>query len=94
MTANITLNNQPLVFAPEDEADDLYAWDDHCYVCGRCTNHVGEHDHEVALGFVEYDGGDVLWTAAGRAFLRAWGPYGRRVIARAVWETYKATWDR
>jgi hypothetical protein len=39
-------------------------WDevDFCFVCGRCTDHFGEHDDLVELGMVEYIDGSPRWV--------------------------------
>ena len=34
----------------------------YCFVCSRCTDHVGEHEELVAAGMAEYDGGSVIKT--------------------------------
>lgn len=65
----VTLNGQPLVrdLPVED-------WDPHCFVCGRHTDHVAEHDDLTAVGLAEYREGDVRWTdAATPERLEAWG---------------------
>lgn len=40
----------------EGESDEA----DHCFVCGRFTDHVGEHDDLLDAGAVLYVGGSVL----------------------------------
>jgi hypothetical protein len=60
---NITFNGKPLTF--EDEIAMGIEYDPYCYVCGRCTDHVAEHDELVELGLARYDRGDVRWTPAG-----------------------------
>ena len=38
------------------------AWDDeeYCFVCSRCTDHVGEHDDLIETGVAEYRGFKVI----------------------------------
>jgi hypothetical protein len=54
--------------APEHDttpaAVSFYEDDEYCSVCGRCTNHVGEHEDLVAAGLAEYEGGNVHRTTA------------------------------
>lgn len=83
--ATITLNGEALAFAPEPEEER----DPYCFVCRRCTDHVGEHDEEVALGMAAYDGGYVVWTMAGRAYLRTYGEAGRRMLWETTWAMYQ-----
>jgi hypothetical protein len=47
--------------AAETTTYDEY-WDEYCFVCSRCTNHVGEHEELVAAGMAEYEGGTVVKT--------------------------------
>lgn len=55
----VTLNGEPLVVEEEVE------WQEYCFVCRRCTDHVGEHDDLVEAGLAEYPGRyEVRWTAA------------------------------
>ena len=35
-----------------------------CFVCSRCTEHVGEHEALVEAGLATYEGGSVYKTAA------------------------------
>ena len=37
-----------------------------CYVCGRTTDHWGEHDDLVGLSLVKYTHAGVEWTDFGR----------------------------
>ena len=37
-----------------------------CFVCGRTTDHWGEHDDLVGLDLVEYTDAGVEWTDFGR----------------------------
>lgn len=37
-----------------------------CYVCGRTTDHWGEHDDLVGLNLVKYTDAGVEWTDFGR----------------------------
>ena len=37
-----------------------------CYVCGRTTDHWGEHDDLVGLNLVVYTDAGVEWTDFGR----------------------------
>jgi len=41
-----------------DESDVAF-----CFVCNRCTDHVGEHDDLLDAGLAEYVAGDVRRTA-------------------------------
>lgn len=53
--------------APIRDYDD--PWDvPFCFVCSRCTDHVGEHDDLVEAGRAYYDG-DNVWPVENR-----WGP--------------------
>lgn len=65
----ILLNGLPLDMddLPAHLADELSSpqggWDEvsFCFVCGRCTDHVAEHDDLVELGLAQYeDGGYVV----------------------------------
>lgn len=38
-------------FDPQNEQ----MWFEWCQPCGRCTDHVGEHDYLVMIGWAEYD---------------------------------------
>lgn len=54
----VTLNGQPIYVANYAPIPDPY-----CYVCGRCTDHVCEHDDLEEAGLVSYeDGGIVKWS--------------------------------
>ena len=65
--------------------------DPYCESCGRCTDHVGEHDELLALGLVTYEDGCVWLTYAGYAMKgtpewkelheRIWAEYSARHIA-------------
>jgi hypothetical protein len=58
----ITLNGQPLVFPEETDPWDEVEW---CEPCGRCTDHVNEHEGGWLAGLVRYDtehGWRVLYT--------------------------------
>lgn len=45
------------------DEDDQMAWEwRYCFVCSRCTDHVGEHESLVAAGLAAYDGYDVVKT--------------------------------
>lgn len=54
------------VTRPQREARPLDDHEEHCFVCGRHTDHWGEHDDMVEQGFATYgDNGDVYWTQLG-----------------------------
>lgn len=56
----VTLNGSTDLGADADVVD----FDPFCFVCGRCTDHVGEHEELVLVGLAEYrDGGivEVPW---------------------------------
>lgn len=58
--------------------------DEYCFVCGRCTDHVGEHEALVEAGLAEYaEDGVVLRTAA-------WDADRAREIAEAEYQAYRA----
>lgn len=46
------MNNE---IAPE-EMETESKWDEtpYCFICSRCTCHIGEHEDEVAAGLAEY----------------------------------------
>lgn len=60
----------------------------HCFVCGRHTDHYGEHDALVAAGLAEYDlaDGSVNRTAA-------WDDKLAAAISRAEYEALCADLD-
>jgi hypothetical protein len=62
----ILVNGQPIdreAFGPAVEID----YGPFCFVCGRCTDHVAEHDDLTEAGVARYvDGGYVEWTDGGR----------------------------
>jgi hypothetical protein len=50
----VTLNGQPLAFAPEFDTDSY--WDQaYCFYCSRATCHRGEHGDAEALGLAYRD---------------------------------------
>jgi hypothetical protein len=50
----ITLNGAPLDFSADERQDVLDSIQPHCAMCGRCTDHAGEHDGAHLAGLVEY----------------------------------------
>ena len=73
----VTFNGEPLTFEDIDTYD---LAEPHCFVCGRHTDHFGEHDDLVEAGVAAYHGGDVHWTVDGEArymdaFTAAGGTY-------------------
>lgn len=78
----VLVNGQPMDLSVMDADDDgqLVAidydedWGTHdedpfCFVCGRSTDHVAEHDDLVDEGLVAYEhGGFVVWTPEGRGW--------------------------
>lgn len=60
--------------APAEEYDPAF-----CFVCGRCTDHWGEHDDLVEAGLAEYrDNGSVAKT-------EQWDAEKARAIHEATW---------
>lgn len=52
-------------FTEADVEIGFYVDDAHCFVCGRHTDHAGEHDDLVAAGMAAYEkDGTVVKTAA------------------------------
>lgn len=39
---------------------DVVDFDPFCFVCGRCTDHVGEHDELTLVGLARYEDGGVV----------------------------------
>lgn len=85
-THTITLNGQPLVF----EDDPWEDYDPYCLVCGRATDHTGEHDYEYALGFIVEDAGTVAWSPLAKRFFLTWGEVGRAAFDRGREAAYQA----
>lgn len=54
-----------MFFSADLPAVVTYEDDAYCFVCGRCTDHAGEHDDLVAAGMAAYEAnGSVVKTAA------------------------------
>jgi hypothetical protein len=68
-----------------EEARDA-AYGDHCFVCGRHTDHVGEHDDLMIAGMVTYSGGSVVLTDS-------YDEKAARLISDAAYEVYCAPFD-
>lgn len=97
----VTLNGQPLAFSPDEpmpeawhtlEQDEEWA-DPYCFVCGRCTDHVGEHDDLVEVGAADYRGYEVL--VLDRERMNEWLAVLRFMVLalRADWwEFYPGLW--
>lgn len=60
------------------------AYEPYCFVCRRCTDHVGEHDALADAGLVEYSGGGVVSRTD------KWDDDLASVIAAAEYEKYTA----
>lgn len=59
-------------------------YDPYCFVCSRCTDHVGEHDALFDAGLVTYDlDGTVRRTPT-------WDPEQARILAEAEYADYTA----
>lgn len=44
-----------IVEVSQPDLDDFDAYDPYCFVCHRCTDHVGEHEALVEAGLAAYD---------------------------------------
>jgi hypothetical protein len=89
----ITLNGQPIAWADEPEV--RYIPEPHCFVCGRHTDHVGEHDDLVVMGFAQYDDfGQVTYDWDRGLAMRAcaWGfrSLGESIFGHLGWDAYPA----
>lgn len=70
------------VFLPEAEVE--YEETPYCLVCGRCTDHWGEHDDLVEAGLAEYrSDGSVVKTDQ-------WSAEVARSITEATWARISA----
>lgn len=66
------------IFLPEPDEDPF------CFVCGRCTDHWGEHDDLVEAGMAEYKrDGSVVKT-------EKWSAAAAKQITDATWARVSA----
>lgn len=73
------------VFLPEPED---FVSDPFCFVCGRCTDHWGEHDDLVEAGMADYKlDGSVVKT-------EKWSAAAAKQITDATWAELKAAMER
>ena len=63
-------------------------YDSYCFVCSRCTDHVGEHEAlvEAGLAMYEVESGTVLKTAF-------WNDFYARIISDIEYYNYKKEFE-
>jgi hypothetical protein len=69
--------SEPVDSRPIDSQEALseVMWYEYCQPCGRCTDHVGEHDYLVEIGWAEYDTTGDRWEQ--RLVVRCTDKYDR-----------------